>query len=69
MEKADLNFNGNCICVHCNIVIPHVKGKPCRENDCPKCGKKMMREGSYHHQLYLQKKGEQNNEISSTNKE
>ena len=55
MEAND--FNGNCICVHCNTIIPHAKGKPCRENVCPQCGKKMMREGSYHHQLYLLKKG------------
>ena len=66
MEAND--FNGNCICVHCNTTIPHAKGKPCRENDCPKCGKKMMREGSYHHQLYLLKKGEINHESSSTDK-
>jgi hypothetical protein len=47
--------NGNCICVHCGTKIPHVKQQPCRENNCPKCGKKMMREGSYHHLLYLKK--------------
>jgi hypothetical protein len=66
METND--FNGYCICVHCNIRIPHAKGIPCRENDCPQCGKKMMREGSYHHQLYLLKKGEINHESSSTDK-
>lgn len=66
MEAND--FNGNCICVHCNTTIPHAKGKPCRENVCPQCGKKMMREGSYHHQLYLLKIGEINHESSSTDK-
>lgn len=64
---GQVDFNGNCICVHCNIQVPHTKGKPCRENNCPQCGKKMMREGSYHHQLYLSKKGEKNHESSSTN--
>ncbi len=64
MEPNDVN--GFCICVHCNTRMQHTKGKPCRANECPQCGKKMMREGSYHHQLYLQKKGEKN-ESSSTN--
>jgi len=66
MEIAE--YNGYCICVHCNTRIPHPKGKPCREIECPQCGKKMLREGSYHHQLYLQKIGERNNESSSSNK-
>jgi uncharacterized protein len=48
---------GFCICLHCNKKIPHRPGVPCRENDCPECGKKMIRENSYHHQLYLKKKG------------
>jgi hypothetical protein len=65
METSD--FNGFCICVNCNTKTPHTKGKPCRESDCPQCGKKMMREGSYHHQLYLLKKGEKNDESSSSN--
>lgn len=66
MEAAD--FNGHCICLDCDLLIPHTKGKPCRENICPCCGKKMIREGSYHHQLYLLKKGEIYYENSSTNK-
>ncbi len=49
---------GHCICVHCGTRLPHLPGQPCRERECPECGKKMMREGSYHHQLYLQKKGD-----------
>lgn len=49
------NFKGTCICVHCDTKIPHAKGKPCKENKCPQCGKRMLREGGYHHQLYIQK--------------
>jgi uncharacterized protein len=49
--------SGFCICLHCNTKIPHQPGVPCRENVCPQCGKKMIRENSYHHQLYLKKKG------------
>jgi len=48
--------NGYCVCIHCNTRIPHLKGKPCRENHCPSCGRPMLREGEYHHQLYLKKK-------------
>jgi uncharacterized protein len=47
---------GFCICLHCNTKIPHQPGIPCRESACPHCGKKMIRENSYHHQLYLKKK-------------
>jgi len=62
-----VEFTGTCICVHCDTKIPHVEGVPCRNNDCPNCGKKMMREGSYHHKLYIAKKGEINHENSSSN--
>jgi uncharacterized protein len=64
-EATDVD--GYCICVDCNTRMPHIKEKPCKENECPKCGKKMMREGSYHHQLYLLKKCEINIE-NNTNK-
>jgi uncharacterized protein len=63
--ETDL-YNGFCICVHCNTQIPHPKGEPCREKFCPQCGKRMMRSGSYHHQLHIQKKGEINHEESSS---
>lgn len=49
-EKED---NGTCICLHCDIKAPHEKGRPCNNQKCPQCGKSMIREGSYHHQLYL----------------
>jgi len=60
-------YNGFCICIHCNTRIPHVKGTPCRENKCPSCGKRMLREGEYHHQLY-KLKNEQKNENSNPDK-
>jgi hypothetical protein len=53
METSDCN--GFCICIKCNTRIEHSCGKPCRVVKCPGCGKPMLREGSYHHQLYLQK--------------
>jgi len=52
--------NGNCICAHFNTSIPHKKGIPCRKINCINCGKVMMREGNYHHQLYLNNKENEN---------
>jgi predicted DNA-binding protein (UPF0251 family) len=56
--KESNELSQYCICIHCDTRIPHAAGIPCRSNVCPNCGKKMMREGSYHHKLYLAKKGE-----------
>lgn len=50
MEKQGYGSEGNCICVHCNIRIPHKPGVPCRQERCPECGKIMLRENSVHHQ-------------------
>jgi len=48
--------SGFCVCAKCGEKIPHRAGTPCKEEKCPKCGAKMVREGSYHHQLILKKK-------------
>ncbi len=56
-HKHHEDGTGFCICLHCNTKIPHQPGIPCRESICPQCGKNMIRENSYHHQLYLNKKG------------
>jgi uncharacterized protein len=50
------NLPGFCICLHCNTRIPHQSGIPCSESVCEQCGKKLIRENSYHHKLYLSKK-------------
>jgi hypothetical protein len=47
---------GFCICMECNERKAHVKGHPCREEKCPVCGKRMLREGGYHHQLLRKKR-------------
>jgi len=36
--------NGFCICTRCHARIAHVRGKPCRESQCPSCGASMVRE-------------------------
>ncbi|MDP4268183.1 MAG: hypothetical protein Q8880_12190, partial [Bacteroidota bacterium] len=46
---------GYCICVKCNTKISHATGKPCRLEKCPNCGASMLRENSYHHNLFKQK--------------
>ncbi|HON51890.1 MAG TPA: hypothetical protein P5243_07450 [Bacteroidales bacterium] len=51
----DCSEQAYCICVHCNIVVAHTKGIPCKEVVCEKCGKRMIRQGGYHHTLYLKK--------------
>ncbi len=58
---------GWCICVKCDIKIPHYKGQPCREQSCEICGVPLMREGHYHHQLYLKKIGDKSYENGNSN--
>lgn len=50
-----MGTGGDCICPKCGEKTPHKRGIPCQEERCPKCGAKMLREGSYHHEL-LEKK-------------
>ena len=38
---------GFCICPECGEKIPHQNGLACKEEKCPNCGTKMMREFSY----------------------
>ncbi|MBL7113337.1 MAG: DUF134 domain-containing protein [Bacteroidales bacterium] len=57
---------GHCVCPHCDTRIIHKPGHPCRQEVCPACGKKMVREGSYHHQLIQNKKGAKNHEDRHT---
>ena len=47
---------GDCICSKCETKLPHHEGIRCQDRSCPKCGAEMLREGSRHHQLWLQQK-------------
>ncbi len=35
---------GNCVCPKCDYKEPQVRGQPCMNKKCPKCGTKMRRE-------------------------
>jgi len=55
-EGQEMGAGGHCICPKCDERIAHRRGIPCQEESCPKCGRKMMREGSYHHQKLMEKR-------------
>jgi len=48
---------GFCICLRCGYKMKKQPGVRCMEIRCPKCGAIMIREGSEHHRLYLEKGG------------
>lgn len=35
---------GNCVCPNCGEKVPHIAGRPCYDEKCPKCGTPMRRE-------------------------
>ena len=55
-NQQGLGRGGSCICPSCETRIPHEAGKPCTQSRCPNCRKAMLREGSAHHQAYLERK-------------
>ena len=55
--SESMGEGGFCVCMHCGTRVPHRAGIPCRSERCPECGTAMLREGSPHHWLALEKKG------------
>jgi predicted amidophosphoribosyltransferase len=54
-RRHDTGAGGSCICPKCGETVPHRRGIRCQEERCPTCGAKLLREGSYHHRLFLEK--------------
>ncbi len=47
---------GFCVCPKCGFRKPHQAGVPCMDERCSQCGSVMVREGSYHHRSFEDKK-------------
>jgi len=60
-RRHEMGAGGFCICPKCEEKIPHGRGIPCQDERCPKCGAKMLRGGSYHHDLLEKKKAKKQN--------
>ena len=43
-NKPGSGPGGNCVCLKCGHKEPHVAGKRCVDQTCPKCGTKMIRD-------------------------
>jgi len=57
-RRYEMGSGGECFCPKCGDHVPHTRGRPCQEERCPQCGAKMMRKGSYHHELLEKKRAE-----------
>ena len=42
-NQAGSGPEGACICPQCGEEVPHQRGKPCYETECPQCGAQMRR--------------------------
>ncbi len=55
-DRLAMGSEGFCVCPKCGVKTLHRVSIPCRDEKCPNCGAKMVREGSDHHQLIEEKK-------------
>ncbi len=56
LKEKGMGPRGYCFCPKCGFKKPHTAGIPCREESCPECGTRLVREGSEHHRLIEEKK-------------
>jgi hypothetical protein len=56
-HRHEMGVGGQCIRPKCDARFPHEPGLPCRDQRCPTCGAKLLRAGSYHHEMLLKKRG------------
>ncbi len=61
-RRTDKGSGGYCICPNCDFRIMHQQGVPCSSLLCPHCEIRMVREGSPHHKLILDKRKSKRNE-------
>jgi len=40
---ASAGLSGNCVCPNCGHNESHLRGQPCNQRQCPKCGTMMTR--------------------------
>ena len=55
-NRHEMGPGGDCICPRCDTKVPHNRGIPCQDRRCLKCGAKLLREGSRHHELLKKKR-------------
>ena len=61
-KRAGVGHEGFCICPNCDFRLPHQPKIPCSSLLCPHCEIRMVREGSSHHKLILDKRKNKRNE-------
>ncbi len=54
-NRHNMGGGGNCICPKCDYKVAHKSGIPCQDERCPNCNAKLLREGSNHHKMFLNK--------------
>ena len=61
-KRTGMGRGGYCICPRCDFRLAHQPGVPCSSLLCPRCEIRMVREGSPHHKLILDKRKNKENE-------
>ncbi len=58
----EMGPEGYCICPKCEARQPHRDGVRCQDERCPRCGARMLREGSRHWTLWRENRMKKNTE-------
>lgn len=68
-RRYEMGVGGLCVCPKCGEKIPHRDGIPCQEERCTACGAKLLREGSYHHRLFQEKRAKKRQQSPASSEE
>jgi hypothetical protein len=41
-RRQGIGGPSECVCPSCGTRVPHVRGTPCLDAECPRCGAKML---------------------------